>query len=172
MNFDNQQFVIFAYSISNIVGLLMLWAAIKRTRLARVLFVLLFTWASWTNYTASHQHPEVYLDYAKFSVGFYKDFINGWFRNHTVEMVTLVSICQALISLGMLLNGTWVRLACIGTIVFLVGIAPLGVGAAFPFSLIVSLAAYFILRNDRKDYLWKNNTGRSLNTLNHEYGSK
>jgi hypothetical protein len=107
------------------------------------------------NYTTSHNNPADYLSYADMAIPVYKSFINGWFKDHITVMVTLISIGQGAISLGMLLKGWWVRLACIGAIIFLMGIAPLGVGSAFPFSLTASFAAYFILKKDDLNYIWK-----------------
>jgi hypothetical protein len=143
------------YTISNVVVLLFLLAAIKKPKLARLLFCVLFAWACWMNYTTSHNNPADYLSYADMAIPVYKSFINGWFKDHITVMVTLISIGQGAISLGMLLKGWWVRLACIGAIIFLMGIAPLGVGSAFPFSLTASFAAYFILKKDDLNYIWK-----------------
>jgi hypothetical protein len=55
----------------------------------------------------------------------------------------------------MLLHGWWVKLACIGSIIFLLSISPLMVGSAFPFSITVSIAAVLILTDDDKNYIWK-----------------
>ena len=155
MNFNNHQVILTAYIVSNLVGLLYLFAAIKRPKLARLMFLLLFSWASWINYTTCHQHPEIYLKYAEKSIGIYADFINGWFKGHITILVSCIAIIQGLIAFGMLLKGNWVKIACIGAIIFLIGIAPLGVYSAFPFSLTVSAAAYFIILKDDKDYLWR-----------------
>jgi hypothetical protein len=155
MDFNNQQVVLTVYILSNLVGLLYLFAAIKQPKLARLMFVLLFGWASWINYTTCHQHPEVYSMYAKKSIGIYANFINGWFKGHITILVSCIAIGQSLVAFGMLLKGIWVKLACIGIIVFLIGIAPLGVYSAFPFSIIVSAAAYFIILKDDMGYLWK-----------------
>jgi hypothetical protein len=147
MNYDDSYFLLIAYCASNIAGLLLLWAAVKKPKHARLVFFVLFGWACWINYTTGQQHPQVYLDYARFSIGIYKDFINGWFKNHIQVTVTIIAIGQALIALGMLLNGIWVKMACVGVILFLLAIAPLGVGSAFPFSITVSIAAYFIIKS-------------------------
>ena len=143
------------YLIANIVGLLFLWAAVKKQPLARLLFVLLFGWACWLNYTLSHEKPEAYLTYANAATTLYADFINGWFRQHITEMVSLIAIGQGLIAIGMLLKGWWVKIACIGVIIFLIAIAPLGMYAGFPFAITVGIAAYLILKKDSFDYLWK-----------------
>jgi hypothetical protein len=155
MNYDDALTLIIAYIASNIVGLLFLWAGYRNTKLARFLFVLLFSWASWINFTTARVSPEVYLEYSKKSLEIYSSFINGWFAGHITLFVTAIAIGQGLIALGMLLKGKWVTLACIGSILFLISIAPLGLYAAFPFSITVSVAAYFIIKRDDKSFLWK-----------------
>lgn len=151
---ENTAYLI-GYVVSNLAGILFLLAAVKKPKLARLMFVLLFSWAAWINYITAHITPGDYINYAGMSFGFYKDFINGWFKDNITVMVTLISIGQSFIAVGMILKGWWVRLACAGVIIFLIAIAPLGVGSAFPFSITVSLAAFFILKKDDLNYLWK-----------------
>jgi hypothetical protein len=153
------------YLIANIVGLLFLWAAIKKPPLARLMFALLFGWACWINYSLAHEKPEVYLAYANAATKLYADFIKGWFQQHITQMVSLIAIGQGMIAIGMLLKGWWVKLACIGVIVFLIAIAPLGMYAGFPFAITVGIAAYFILKKDRLDYLWKFRTKSKAVTI-------
>jgi hypothetical protein len=149
----NQYFV--PWLISNIAAIIFLIAAIWKPQIARLLFFLLFGWACWMNYTTAHNNPEDYLTYAAITpFHFLRNFINGWFKENITIMVTCISFGQALIALGMLLKGWWVRLACLGAIIFLVAIAPLGIGSAFPFSISASLAAYFIFKKDDLNYLW------------------
>lgn len=150
---ENQTYLV-AYIISNIVGILFIWAAIKKPKLARLMFLILFGWASYINYTTAQAAPDTYLNYSEAAIGFYRNFIQGWFKENITVMVSLISLGQGLIAVGMLLKGWWVKLACIGVIIFLMSIAPLGVYAAFPFSITVSVAAYFILKKDNLDYLW------------------
>lgn len=151
------------YSISNAVALLLLWAAWKRSRLARLLFFLLFGWASWANWTTALYNPQFYIEYADLTfLNVYKQFIHGWFSNHITEAVGFIATCQALIAVSMLLKGWILKTGAIGAIVFLLAIAPLGVGSAFPFSFIASAALYFILRNRENDYLWINNNSKAI----------
>lgn len=140
--------------ISNIAGFVLLLAASKTPRLARGLFALLFGWACWMNLTTALNTPEVYQEYASMSIGPYSDFIQGWFKEHTTPLVTAIAVAQGLIALGMLLKDWFVKLACIGAIIFLLSIAPLGVGAGFPFSLTVSIAAYLIIRKKDHNFIW------------------
>ena len=141
--------------ISNSIAVLILLAAIKKPKLARLLFSLLFLWACWLNYTTAHKSPTDYLNYANLTpFSLYYDFINGWFKSHIIPMVTFISIGQGLIGIGLLLRGWMVRLAGIGAIVFFLAITPLGIGSGFPFTLIASAAIYFILKNDDLDFIW------------------
>lgn len=151
--------------ISNIVGLLMLLAAYKMPKLARGMFFLLFGWASWFNCTTANATPEVYLDYASMSVGIYSEFILDWFSHHITPFITVIAVGQGMIALGMMLRGIWVKLACIGAIIFLLSIAPLGVGAGFPFSITVSIAAYLIILKGDHDYIIKWFRGASRGNL-------
>ena len=141
---------------TNIIAILILVAAFKKPKLARLLFVLLFGWACWINYTTARLDPYDYLNYAAFTpVGFYHDFITGWFEEHITSMVTLIAVGQGLIALGMLLKGWLVRIAGIGAIIFLLAIAPLGIGSGFPATVITAVAVYVILKNDDLNWLWK-----------------
>lgn len=149
-----QQFLL-PWLISNIAAVLILWISYKKPTWGRVLFFLLFGWACWMNLTTARSQPEVYLEYAPMAVEWYADFITGWFSRHITTVVSLIAIGQALIAAGMLLKGWVVKIASLGAILFLLSIAPLGIGAGFPFSLIVSLAAWFIHREPHPHFLWK-----------------
>lgn len=152
---DNLQTYLIPYLISNAVALLILWAAWKEPFVARLLFTVLFGWASYINMKTAFTNPTDYLNYASMAVGWYRDFINGWFAQHITLMVALIAVGQGFIAIGMMLNKPWVKLACIGAILFLMGIAPLGVGSAFPFSITASVAAWLIMRKQTLNYLSK-----------------
>ncbi len=142
--------------LSNSIAILFLVAAIRKPKLARLLFALLFAWACWLNYTTAHYNPEEYLNYATLTpFGLYHDLIKGWFKAHIVSMVTIISLGQGLIAIGMLLKGWVVRLSGLGAIVFFLAIAPLGIGSGFPATILSAVAIYFILKNDDLDFLWK-----------------
>ena len=143
------------YTISQVVSIIILIIAWKKTRWARVLFALLFFWAAATNMYIGISRPGAYLSYADMAITPYRDFINGWFSQNNHILIPLIAIGQFFIAIGMVLKGLWMKLACIGSIIFLLSIAPLLVGAAFPFSITVSIAAWLIYRNDDKNYIWK-----------------
>ena len=149
----NEYFI--PYVVSQAVSLIILIIAWKRTRWARWLFAILFLWAFATNMYIGLTNPDSYLDNARFAIPLYRDFINGWFSHYNHIIIPLIAVGQIFLAIGMVLHGWWVKFACIGSIIFLLSIAPLMVGAAFPFSITVSIAAWLILLNDDKNYIWK-----------------
>jgi len=153
------------YTISQIVSIVFLIAAWKRTRWARWLFSVLFFWASATNMYTGLTNPDSYLDNARLAIPLYRDFINGWFSDYNHLIIPLIAVGQFMIAIGMMLRGWWVSLACIGSMIFLIGISPLMVGSAFPFPITVSVAAWLIFLHDDKNLIWKKAIGHSIKDL-------
>lgn len=144
-----------AYSISNAVALLLLGAARYYPRLARLLYGLLFGWACWINTKTALNNPSDYLNYAQYAVPVYRDFINGWFAAHIAQMVVLIAAGQGVIALAMVTKGWFFRGGCLGGIAFLLGIAPLGTAAGFPFSLIAGAGLWLLYRQGSERWLWE-----------------
>ncbi|MDB5021695.1 MAG: hypothetical protein JWQ28_2822 [Pedobacter sp.] len=149
-----EQFIV-PYLISQAVAIGFLFAAGKSTRLARLLFSVLFVAASALNMYLGLTSPNSYLVYAKMAVPLYRNIINGWFCHYNQFIIPVIAFGQFAIGVGMLLKGWWLKLACLGTIIFLLSIAPLMTGSAFPFSLILSWAAWLVLKKGKNDYLWQ-----------------
>jgi hypothetical protein len=143
------------YIASQVISIIVLYVAWKNTRLARLIFTLMFLYAGCYNMYIGFMKPDEYLGFADTAIPLYRDFINGWFSNFNYILIPLIATGQLAIAVGMILNDNWVRLACMGSIIFLLSIAPLMVGSAFPFSITVSAAALLILRNDDINVLWK-----------------
>lgn len=133
-----------AYWLSNEIALALLFFAWKRPAVSRFLFAVIFLSASVINTRLALVNPTEYLDYAEFTVlEAYRQFILGYFAQHTQTFVLSIAAGQALIGVFLLSKKTF-RLGAFGASVFLLAIAPLGVGAAFPFSL-TCVAALLIL---------------------------
>lgn len=114
-----------------------------------------FLWASYFNSTTALQSPRIYLEYARLdALPIYSKFINGFFSRYITPFVLIIAVGQFMIFLGLLLNRNWVRLSCIGGILFGVAIAPLGVGSAFPATLSMSIAFFILFRNYEHDFIW------------------
>ena len=142
------------YIISQIVGIGVLIAATLNIRLTRILFSVIFLYAACYNMYIGLIKPDTYLGFSELAIPLYRDFINGWFSQNNHIVIPIIAIGQLLISIGMILKGRWVVIACIGTIIFLLSISPLMVGSAFPFSIPVSIAVLLILRIKELDYIW------------------
>jgi hypothetical protein len=121
---------------SNIAAIVFAWFAWNRPRSAAWLCAAVFAWASITNATFAIRNPAVYVDYAPLAIiPAYRVFINGWFSTHVRWMVLPIAAGQLAISGLLLAPKPWRMLGVAGAIAFLAGIAPLGVGSAFPFSI-------------------------------------
>ncbi len=149
------------YILSNLLALVMLWAGWKNQRILRVLVSLVFAWASWTNWNEAVIAPQFYLDYADLTfLALYSHFINGWFSTHITLAVGFIATCQSLIAISMLFKGWVFKTGATGSIIFLIAIAPLGFGAAFPCTLIMAAAIWLMLRKKQINYLWKSDAGK------------
>jgi len=136
--------------ISILIAVGFLVAAVRRPRLARKLYLGLFVYASLVNATVCLIAPESYVSNARFALlELYRQFIVGWFAEHVTWMVGSIALGQALIAAGLALGGHWARLALLGSVAFFVGIAPLGVGSAFPSSLIWAAGALWLAFESR-----------------------
>jgi hypothetical protein len=136
--------------VSLVLSSLLLLAALQTPRFARHLFELLFAWACVVNWTTVMATPRVYLEYAPLALlHVYREIILGPFARHIHAAVGVIATCQGLIVLGLLLGDIWARIALCGAIFFLVDIAPLGVGAAFPATLLMAAAAGVLLTRSR-----------------------
>ena len=129
------------------VALLMLVVSWRWRNVGRGLFVVLFLWAAQVNMRLAIWNPAAYLEYARWAIYPYADFIRGPFARHTSLYVAAIAVGQLGIGVFTALRGRAVTLGLAGAIVFLLAIAPLGRGSAFPFSLVASLAAALLLRH-------------------------
>jgi hypothetical protein len=152
--FENQAYLI-AYIISNTIAVLLVWLAWKQPKAARVLFILLFSWACWINWKTALQTPRVYLEYGEMAIlEPYKQFIQGWFSKHILLIVSGIATCQGLIAIALAMKGRVYKAGCIGAIIFLLAIMPLGVGSAFP-STLVGAVALAVLFRSQHSLVWQ-----------------
>ena len=154
---DNQLYVVLLI-ISNAVALLQLIAAIKWPNIARISFFLLFSWACWINWKTSRQTPQFYLDYAGLAWSeWYQTFIRGWFSEHIKPVVGFIATCQGAIAISMLLRGWIFQMGCLGAILFLIAILPLGVGSGFPCTGIMAIAVFILSKKSQHRFVWEGN---------------
>lgn len=144
-----------AQLISTGVACAMLAVSWRWRPLGRLMFVGLFAWAAQINFRTALATPEVYLEYAPLAwFSWYRDFILGPFARHITQIVGAIAVCQGAIALGVSLSGRATSLALAGAVVFLVAIAPLGIGSGFPATVIMALAAMKLLDAPHRTTLW------------------
>ncbi len=142
--------------LSNLVAILQLVTAVFWPRVARISFVLLFAWASWMNWRTVTSTPLAYLEYADFAwIKWYRDFINGWFSNNIIWVVGFIATCQGLIALSLVFKGLTYRAGSYAAILFFLSILPLGVGAGFPCTFIMSVSIFILLQKEHRRLLWE-----------------
>lgn len=156
-----------AYAISNVIGVALVWAAVKKPMWCRIFLAAFFLWASCFNFTTAITNPAIYLTYAKLNaLPLYREFINGFFSKHITIIVCLIAVGQFKIFLGLVLNKIWVRLGIIGGIIFGFAIAPLGIGSGFPATVSMAIAFFVLLANYKHDFIWKINQYRRVKDSN------
>ena len=144
------------YIISNIVFALCIPGALRKPIWVRIFLAGFFLWAAYFNSTSAIRSPDIYLTYGKLTcIPLYQHFIYGFFAQHISQFVLTIATGQFLIFIGLVLNKTWTKLACIGGIIFGIAIAPLCVGSAFPATVFMAIAFYILFRNYEHDYIWK-----------------
>jgi len=140
------------YTISNTIALTVLGLTWKVPTAGRISLGVIFLLASVFNTYTVLNTPEAYLFYKDFAVlEIYRQFIDGWFTTHTQAAVLPIAAGQLVIAGGMFLGGRSSKLAIVGVVIFGLAIAPLGIGSAFPCSIILSVAAIL---------LWRQQNGR------------
>ena len=156
MDYTDQTTVIIGVIISNAVALTMFYLSWKKIAMARLFFFLLFSWAAITNMFTAIYSPSHYLEYADFAIlPIYRDFILGFFSRHITTLVLLVASCQLIIAISMLLKGNTFKLGCVGGMIFLISILPLGFGSGSPAPLIWCVALYILFKKNVQLYWWK-----------------
>jgi hypothetical protein len=125
--------------ISNMLGFVLLWVSIKAPRFSRKVWGFLMILASLANTHVAVMDQKNYHEYGVLSIPPYQHIIYSKFFEHPALLVVPIAICQNIIGFILMLSETpsWrLKAAITGLIVFFFGIAPLGVGSAFPASLV------------------------------------
>jgi len=139
------------YLISNIISLILIFICYKYTKTGRIIFGIIFVLAGIFNIYEAFKSPDIYA--RVFGVTavfpFYKKFIYGFFSSHASLIVSLIGGGQIAVGL-MLFTTSLYKIGVIGGIIFLLAIAPLGVGSAFPSTVLMAVALFFIYQKSSR----------------------
>jgi len=138
------------YVAVNALALALLWLAARKPKLARWVFGALFIGAAFLNSYLAAKKPQAYVDSygASAWLPVYRDFIHGFFSRATSLLVLLIAAGQAVCGVLLFTNRLY-KLGALGAIIFLLAIAPLGVGSAFPSTLIMAVGLVLAMRKGR-----------------------
>ena len=144
-------FLSLPYIITNIVAVFTVISAMLWPTVSRVLLSTIFIGAFGLNLFTALVNPSAYLEFGEFSTSdFYRSIILGPFSSHVTLYVSLIAVSQLLIGVFISYRGKLMKIAMIGAMIFLIAIAPLGYGSAFPASLLMAMALVILLsRNIR-----------------------
>lgn len=144
------QYVI-PYTISNAIAVTILVLAYTKSIVARWMIALTFGYAAIYNTWLGLTKPEEYQGFAELVlIDAYREIITGPFAANAGAFLVLIAIGQGIICITTALGGRTLWIGATGATLFLAGIAPFGVGSAFPFSVLVSLAAWVLVGSQRE----------------------
>lgn len=140
------------YVLSNTIGLVLIVAAILWPKVARGAYVVMFGGAAIINGFMAFTRPGVYVEwFGGFALlGVYRDFIYGFFSTHTREVLLGIAIGQLLVAILLTRRGFPFLLGIIGGSIFLIALAPLGVGSALPATLACFVGLVVLYRRIRR----------------------
>jgi hypothetical protein len=139
------------YTITNIVAILLIIVCYKWPKIGKVAWGIIFVLAGIFNIYTVVKDPQAYMGYRDHAVDFYKFFIDGVFRSFTIFIVSLIGTGQILVGIFLLRKGKLFLLGILGGIIFLVSIAPLGIGSAFPSTLLMAFSLVLLYIRYKKD---------------------
>lgn len=139
------------YMITNLVAVLLVFLAWRRPKSATFLMAVLFTGAAVFNTLTAIFHPERYMVYADLAaIPIYESFIGGYFSRNVRFIIFFIAALQLLAGIFMLSSRILSNIAFAGAAFFLLAIAPLGAGSAFPSSLLFAAACIILIARRKK----------------------
>ncbi|MGD8536865.1 MAG: hypothetical protein PVF66_13530 [Candidatus Aminicenantes bacterium] len=146
----NSQDVWLPYTITHIITFSLIFICFKWPKIGKVAWGIIFILAGIFNVYTGISNPQAYVDYGQHALGFYQKFIYGLFSSHTLLIVSLIALGQILVGIFLLMKRTLFLLGIVGGIIFLVAISPLGIGSAFPSTLLMAFSLVLLYMRDKK----------------------
>ena len=128
--------------ISNLVGVVLLLVAVRVPKIARMSWGFLLILAALANAYVSLTDPIGYLEYGILAIPPMQRFIYSRFFSRPEFLVLPIALCQGLIGIELLFDEHSPHLqkvALASIIIFFFGLTTLGIGSAFPSSLLYAM---------------------------------
>ncbi|SKC83571.1 hypothetical protein [Ohtaekwangia koreensis] len=155
------------YIITNIIAIFTAIISMIRPNIGRVLLSGIFIGAAAFNGFTAWKNPDLYLLFGELTTsGLYRSIILGPFSRH-IELYISILVCyQVLVGAFLLYNGKLMKAAMLAGTIFLLGIAPLGIGSAFPAPLILATSLIILIRR-KIEYSIYEGMGRKIKHFPH-----
>lgn len=141
-------FIAIAYVVTNVFALVQVIGSYRWPTVTRVVFFLIFAIAAIVNTRTVLDTPWTYQSYADYAIPLYSRFILGPFDTIIRPVVLSIVVGQVFIAVSMFMKGFWFREGCFFGMIFCVAIAPLGLGSAFPATLLMAVAFYRLYKHE------------------------
>lgn len=140
------QNILIPYIVTHFFTFCLIFVCWRWPKIAKIIWAVIFILAGIFNAYTVTSDPQAYLMYSQWAIGPYKTFINGSFSSNTALFVYLIASGQILAGIFLFLKRKFFLAGIVGGIFFLAAISPLGVGSAFPSTLLMagSLALLYI----------------------------
>ena len=163
----NMQDFLVPYIISNIFSLVLIFMCYKWLKAGKVVWGVIFFAAGAFNLFSAFTNPQIYVQAygASAVLSLYRDFIYGAFSRHATLFVSLIAIGQMTTAALLNVSERTFPFGISGGIIFLLAITPLGLGSAFPSTLLMAVSLWLLWRK------WKS-VKKSVSWESAEYGKK
>ena len=136
----DSQNVLIPYIVSHVLTICLIFVCWKWAKIGKIIWAVIFILAGIFNAYTVTSDPQAYLMYSQWVVGPYKAFINGVFSSNLSLFIYSIATGQILVGIFLFLKRKFFLLGIFGGIFFLIAISPLGVGAAFPSTLLMAFS--------------------------------
>jgi hypothetical protein len=137
--------------LANLVAVVLTLSSYNFPRFMRFIWGLVFIIAGIFNLITVYNEPRIYVDaYGPSAIQAYQQIIYGPFSEQPAIYVTLIAVGQIIVGSLIWSRKFWYYLGLIGGVIFMLAIAPLGVGSAFPATVIMALGLILMMRKNRR----------------------
>lgn len=127
--------------ITHVLTFLLIFICYKWPKIGKVAWAVIFIAAGLFNIYSVISDSQLYVNtYGQHAIPLYQKFIFGLFSTNTILFVAMIAAGQILVGLFLFMKKMPLKLGVLGGILFLVAISPLGVGAAFPSTLLMAFS--------------------------------
>lgn len=139
------------YIITHAVTVSLIIICYKWPKIGKIAWGVIFILAGIFNIYTGNSNPQAYVDYGQHAVGLYQRFIYGLFSSYTSWIVSLIALGQIVVGIFLFMKRTFFLLGILGGIIFLLAISPLGIGSAFPSTLLMAISLVLLHIRHEKD---------------------